>query len=75
MKFEIYSTPIPGLAEEVLENTFLNGLCPAVRAEVISRRPCSLEEIMEEAQLVEDRNLAMDIALSEIKSKLDPLHK
>lgn len=34
---EIFSAPVPGLVEEVLENTFLNRLCATVKAEVISR--------------------------------------
>lgn len=44
-RFEIFSAPLPNLAEEVLENTFLNGLCAVVRAEVISRRPVVLKRL------------------------------
>lgn len=61
-KFEIYSAPIPHVAEDVLENSFLNGLKPQIRADVLSRRPIGLEEIMEEAQLVEDRNIAISLS-------------
>lgn len=64
-KFEIYSAPIPHVAEDVLKNAFLNGLQPAIRAEVMSRRSMGLEETMEEVQLIQDRNIA--IALSEVE--------
>lgn len=65
-KFEMYSAPLPGLSEEVMENTFLNGLIPELRAEVISRRPEGLDEILLEAQLVDDRNYAIRLAVEEM---------
>lgn len=70
-RFEFFPATIPGLAEEVMENTFLSGLCLAIRAEVISRRPVGLDEIMKEAQLVEDRNLAIELAWEEIRPKTE----
>lgn len=54
------------MTEDVLEGTFLNGLRSAVRAEVISRRPVGLEDMMEHAQMVEDRDLAKILAAEEL---------
>ncbi|XP_038898276.1 uncharacterized protein LOC120085983 isoform X2 [Benincasa hispida] len=65
-KFVTYSTPLPDLAEEVLRDAFVNGLEPTLRAEVISRKPTTLEECMYEAQLVSDRNVALKIALADL---------
>lgn len=48
--FEIYAVPVLELPPVVLESMFLNGLNPTVRAEVVSRRPVGLREIMKEAQ-------------------------
>lgn len=50
----------------MLESTFLNGLQAPIRVEVISRRPCRLEEIMEQAHMVEDRDLAVRLAAEEL---------
>lgn len=58
-KFEVYLASLSKLPETVLENTFLNGLKPTVKAAFVSRRPIGLEEIMLEAQLIEDRDLAI----------------
>lgn len=44
-RFEMTTTSLPKVAENVLETTFLNGLHPALKAEVISRRPVGLDEI------------------------------
>lgn len=64
-KFVMFSAPLPHLTEEVLENTYLNGLRLPIRAEVIGRRPVGLEDIMEQAQMVEDRDLAVKLAEDE----------
>lgn len=61
-----YSAPVPQISEEVLEGTYLNGLIPTIRAEVISRRPTGLEDLMEQAQWVEDRNLAIQLAREDL---------
>lgn len=55
--------------------SFMIGLCPTVKAEVTSRWPIKLDDMMQEALLVEDRNLAISIALGEIRSKPDPNSK
>lgn len=47
----------------MLENTFLNGLKPVVKAVVVRRRPTGLEEIMTEAQLNEDRDIAIQMVI------------
>lgn len=60
--FEIYSAPLPKMPDSVLENTFLNGLKPVIKAAVKSRRPVGLEEIMIQAQLIEDREMAIKLA-------------
>lgn len=60
-KFMTYPAPLLELAEDVLENTFLLGLQLEVRDEVVSRRPIGLEDIMVQAQIVEDRNLALKL--------------
>ena len=64
-KFVNYSTPLPQMAESVLMDAFVTGLEPALQAEVISRYPQTLEECMKEAQLVNDRNLALQLAKAE----------
>ncbi|XP_038891356.1 uncharacterized protein LOC120080793 isoform X1 [Benincasa hispida] len=48
-KFVTYSTPLPDLVEDVLKDAFINGLEPTLRAEVISRKPNTLEEGMHKA--------------------------
>lgn len=62
-KFEVYFASLPELPETVLENTFLNSLKLAVKAAVVSRIPIGLEEIMLEAQLIEDRDLAIKLVI------------
>lgn len=61
-KFEVYFAPLSEFPKTVLENTFLNGLKPDLKAAVVSRQPVGLEEIMLEAQLIEDRDLAIQKA-------------
>lgn len=45
-RFEALSAPLPHLLDEVLESTFLNGLDPEVRAEIICYEPKGLGQIM-----------------------------
>ncbi|KAA0037917.1 ty3-gypsy retrotransposon protein [Cucumis melo var. makuwa] len=54
-KFEELSAPLPEMAEEVLEGTFTNGLDPRIRKEVFSMRAVGLEDLMEAAQLAEEK--------------------
>lgn len=65
-KFEVYSTPLPNMKESVLVMVFLNGLRPSLKAEVMSRRPLGLDQCMFEAQSIDDRDLAMKLALEEV---------
>lgn len=64
-KFVNYSAPLPHMAESVLRNAFVMGLEPTLQVEVISRYPQTLEECMNEAQLVNDRNLVLKLAKAE----------
>ena len=54
-KFEELSAPLPEMAEEVLEGTFANSLDPIIRKEVFSMRVVDLEDMMEVAQLAEEK--------------------
>ncbi|KAL0540733.1 hypothetical protein IC582_020746 [Cucumis melo] len=54
-KFEELSAPLPEMAEEVLEGSFTNGLDPRIRKEVFSMRAVGLEDLMEAAQLAEEK--------------------
>ncbi|KAA0040483.1 retrotransposon protein [Cucumis melo var. makuwa] len=54
------------MAESVLVDAFVTGLEPSLQAEVISRQPQTLEECTKEAQLVNDRNLALKLARMEL---------
>ncbi|TYK28591.1 gypsy/ty3 element polyprotein [Cucumis melo var. makuwa] len=49
--------PLFDLPERVVEDTFMNGLLPWVRAEVVFCRPKGLAEMMEVAQMVENREI------------------
>ncbi|KAA0058232.1 Ty3/gypsy retrotransposon protein [Cucumis melo var. makuwa] len=49
--------PLFDLPERVVEDTFMNGLLPWVRAEVVFCRPKGLAEMMEVAQMVEKREI------------------
>ncbi|TYK02434.1 retrotransposon protein [Cucumis melo var. makuwa] len=65
-KLVTYSAPLPYVAESVLVDAFVTGLEPSLQAEVISRHPQTLEECMREAQLVNDRNLALKLTKMEL---------
>lgn len=49
--------PLSHYTDEVLDNTFMNGLDPIIKAEVECWRPVGLKEMMKVAQLVENREL------------------
>ncbi|TYK05420.1 Ty3/gypsy retrotransposon protein [Cucumis melo var. makuwa] len=49
--------PMNDLPEWVIEDTFMNGLLPWVRSEVVFCRPKGLAEMMEAAQMVENREI------------------
>ena len=57
--FEFMSASITGLPDEVLEGTFVKGLKPEIRAKVRVLKPIGLGPLMELAQLVEEKNLAI----------------
>lgn len=59
-EFEELVAPLPHLSDEILENTFINGLKPVMQAEVRCFRPVDPEDMMEMAQLVEDRETTRD---------------
>ena len=61
-KFVNYSAPLPHMAESVPRDEFVTGLKPDLQAEVICRHPQTSEDCMKEAQLVNDRNLALKLA-------------
>ena len=61
-EFEILATPLKGILDEVMESTFMNGLLPEIQAELHLLQPYRLGHLMEMAQQVEDRNLAMRVA-------------
>ena len=61
-EFEILATPLKGISEEVMESTFMNGLLPEIRVELRPLQPYGLGHLMEMAQRVEGRNLAMRAA-------------
>ena len=61
-EFEILATPLKGILEKVMESTFMNGLLPEIRAELHLLQLYGLGHLMEMAQRVEDRNLAMRAA-------------
>ncbi|KAA0043238.1 transposon Tf2-1 polyprotein isoform X1 [Cucumis melo var. makuwa] len=49
--------PLSDLQERVVEDTFMNGLLPCIRAEVAFCRPKGRAEIIEVSQLVENREI------------------
>ncbi|KAA0046073.1 Transposon Ty3-G Gag-Pol polyprotein [Cucumis melo var. makuwa] len=55
--FDKMVAPVNDLPEWVIEDTFMNGLLPWVRSEVVFCRPKSLAEMMEAAQMVENREI------------------
>ncbi|TYK02775.1 Transposon Ty3-I Gag-Pol polyprotein [Cucumis melo var. makuwa] len=55
--FDKLVAPLSDLLERLVEDTFMNGLVPWIRAEVAFCRPKSLAKMMEVAQLVENREI------------------
>ncbi|KAA0039461.1 Ty3/gypsy retrotransposon protein [Cucumis melo var. makuwa] len=55
--FDKMVAPVNDLPERVIEDTFMNGLLPWVRSEVVFYRPKGLAEMMEVAQIVENREI------------------
>lgn len=60
-KFEMYSVLLLELLKDILENKFFNTLKLAIRA-VINRKLVGLEDIKEQAQLIEDQEIAVQLA-------------
>ncbi|KAA0052082.1 ty3-gypsy retrotransposon protein [Cucumis melo var. makuwa] len=54
--------PLFDLPERVVEDTFMNGLLPWVRVEVVFLRPKGLAEMMEVTQMVENREIVRIVA-------------
>ena len=54
------------MAESVLMDAFVTGLEPTLQVEVVNRYPQTLEACMREAQLVNDRNLALQFTWVEL---------
>ena len=57
--FEALASPLEYLPEAVLERHFINGLHPEIKAELRVLRPRSLEQMMDMAQRIEERNLVL----------------
>ncbi|KAA0034862.1 Transposon Tf2-9 polyprotein [Cucumis melo var. makuwa] len=55
--FDKLVAPLSDLPERVVEDTFMNGLLPWIRAEVAFCRPKSLAKMMEVAKLVENKEI------------------
>ena len=64
-KFVTYSAHLPHMEESVLHDAFLSGLEPNLQAKVVNRYPQTLEECTREAQLVNDRSVAMKLTKTE----------
>lgn len=68
--FKTLAAPVVGLTEEVLESTFINGLKPEIKVEVRLLSPIGLGQLMEVAQKVEDRNLALKALWETLAQKI-----
>ncbi|KAL0560774.1 hypothetical protein IC582_001187 [Cucumis melo] len=60
--FDKLVAPLSDVEDRVVEETFMSGLFPWIRAEVILCRPKGLAEMMRTAQLVEDREVLRNAA-------------
>ncbi|KAL0548958.1 hypothetical protein IC582_013436 [Cucumis melo] len=60
--FDKLVAPLSDLEDRVVEETFMTGLFPWIRAEVILCRPKGLAGMMRTAQLVEDREILRNAA-------------
>lgn len=72
-RFEEWSALLPHLTEEVLENTFSNGLDPVIRTEMFCLEPIGLESMMRVAQKIEDRLGASKEAQDQQPSKVQKM--
>ncbi|XP_028552383.1 uncharacterized protein LOC114580110 [Dendrobium catenatum] len=54
-RFELLSSRLRGMTDEVLEGNFMKGLKPHIRSAVRAAKPRSLRETLEMAELIEDR--------------------
>ncbi|KAA0031882.1 gypsy/ty3 element polyprotein [Cucumis melo var. makuwa] len=66
-RFEALSAPLSHLSDEVLESTFLNGLDPEIKAEVLSYEPVGLGQIMRAALWIEDKQMVTRSRLGQTK--------
>ena len=57
--FKLLLVPLNELSMEVLESTFIKGLKPEFKAEMRLMWPNGLGQIIELAQLIEDRDIIM----------------
>lgn len=57
--FERLASLLQNISEEILECNFINGLKPRIKAEVQLLNPVGLEQIMDVAQRVEERDFAV----------------
>jgi len=57
--FEALALPLENLPEAMLEGHFMNGLKPEIGAELRVLRPRCLEQMMDLAQRIEERNLVV----------------
>ncbi|XP_031288075.1 uncharacterized protein LOC116146774 [Pistacia vera] len=58
--FESHTAPVKDLGKELLMGVFVNGLKEEIRAELRLLRPKSLEDLIEQAHRVEEKNWVMD---------------
>ncbi|XP_022878938.1 uncharacterized protein LOC111396702 [Olea europaea var. sylvestris] len=73
--FETLATPICDVSEAILEGHFINELSPEIKAEVRMLQPKGLEQIMELAQRIEEKNKAPQAYATgsgPLRSKLNP---
>ncbi|XP_031745972.1 uncharacterized protein LOC116406393 [Cucumis sativus] len=56
-EFDRLMAPLADLQDRVVEETFMNGLFPWIKAEVVFCKPVGLAEMMHAAQLVENREI------------------
>lgn len=59
-RFEALAASMRGIPKPVFRGAFLNGLCEDIRAEVKLHRPINLQEAMDLAQQIEERNEAVE---------------
>ena len=57
--FETFASPLENLPKTMLEGHFINGLSPEIKTELRVLSPRSLEQMMDLAQRIEERNLVL----------------